>query len=77
MPIYEYVCTDCESKFELLRPFSKADEVAECPHCKHDSERVLSSFCCVSTDSSGMTTSIGGGSSCSSCSSSDCSTCAM
>ena len=33
MPLYEYVCTDCESKFELLRPFSRADEVAECPHC--------------------------------------------
>ncbi len=76
MPIYEYVCTECEEKFELLRPFSKADEVAECPHCKHDSERVLSKFCCVSVNESGVTSSIAG-SSCASCGSSNCAACAM
>ncbi len=30
MPIYEYVCPDCDFKFEILRPFSKAGEVASC-----------------------------------------------
>ncbi|MFC1920432.1 FmdB family zinc ribbon protein [Chloroflexota bacterium] len=76
MPIYEYVCTDCKEKFELLRPFSRADEDAECPHCDKSAERVLSNFCCVTTNESGETSSIGG-SSCASCGSSSCATCAM
>ncbi|NLE09195.1 MAG: zinc ribbon domain-containing protein [Dehalococcoidales bacterium] len=75
MPIYEYVCSDCHSKFELLRSMSRADEKAECPQCKHNAERVLSKFACFSSDSSGMTSAVGG-SSCSSCSSGNCSHCA-
>ena len=76
MPIYEYVCTGCELKFELLRPFSKADEAAECHHCQQSAERVLSKFCCFSTDEHGIPSTIGG-SSCATCGSSDCTTCAM
>ncbi len=74
MPIYEYVCSDCDLKFELLRSFTKADEAAACPRCRGKSRRVLSAFCSVSKDSSGATTSIGG-SSCASCGASNCSTC--
>ena len=77
MPIYEYVCSDCDSKFELLRPVSKSDEPAECPECKGKCERVLSSFCCMTTSSSGVTSSLGGGSSCASCGSSNCASCGM
>jgi putative FmdB family regulatory protein len=76
MPIYEYICHDCDSKFELLRPVSKADETATCPHCQKSAERVLSRFCCVSTDSEGVTSSVGG-SSCASCGSSNCATCGL
>ncbi|MFC1949779.1 FmdB family zinc ribbon protein, partial [Chloroflexota bacterium] len=71
MPIYEYVCPGCDTKFELLRPFSKSDEEASCPKCQQPSKRVLSTFACFSTDSSGVSSSIGG-SSCDSCSSSSC-----
>lgn len=77
MPIYEYVCSSCDTKFEMLRSMSKADEGAECPHCKHEAERALSTFACFSSDESGMTTAVaGGGHSCASCSSGSCTTCA-
>ncbi len=75
MPIYEYVCTGCNKKFEVLRPFSKADEATDCPECGKKAERALSTICCFSTDESGMTSSVAGGSSCAGCSSSSCATC--
>ena len=31
MPIYEYVCTDCSSEFELL---VRGDEKSNCPKCE-------------------------------------------
>jgi len=55
---------------------SQMDEKAECPKCKNGAKRVLSTFACFSTDESGMTSAVGGDS-CASCSSGDCSTCAM
>ena len=75
MPIYEYFCPDCESKFELLRPLSKSNEGAECPRCHKKAERALSTFACFSKDKSGLSSSIGPGSACSSCHTGTCSTC--
>lgn len=78
MPIYEYVCSECDSKFELLRPLSQSDEEAFCPHCHKPARRKLSTFACFSTSSAGVPTRIAGtGSSCDSCSSSNCSTCGL
>ena len=74
MPIYEYCCPSCDFKFELLRPASQSNAGASCPKCKKTADRVLSCFCSVSKDSSGVTAPIGG-SSCGSCGSSSCSTC--
>jgi putative FmdB family regulatory protein len=74
MPIYEYVCPKCKSKFELLRPMSQANEKVSCPHCHEPSERALSSFACFSKGEGGLTSSIGG-SPCSSCSASSCDSC--
>ncbi len=34
MPMYEYVCLKCKTRFELLRQLSERDEPAECPECK-------------------------------------------
>jgi len=34
MPLYEYTCTECEKKFELIRNLSERDEECECPHCQ-------------------------------------------
>ena len=44
MPLYEYYCTRCAVKFELLRPMSRADEAATCPKGHGGSARMLSVF---------------------------------
>jgi putative FmdB family regulatory protein len=74
MPIYEYICHDCGSKFEMLRPMSQSEEKATCPKCGKPSGRALSRFACMAKDDTGFTAPIGGGS-CSGCSSSSCSSC--
>lgn len=75
MPIYEYRCPHCELKFELLRPFSKADAPATCPKCGgQDTQRLISRFASFSKGSSGETTSLGGGG-CAGCSSGSCAGC--
>jgi len=44
MPIYEYRCTACGAKFELMRRLSDDGEVT-CPQCgAGEPERVLSLF---------------------------------
>lgn len=77
MPIYEYACTECKTKFELLRSISQIDEPAECPACKAPANRAVTSFLCRTAAVGGgepMETS-GTGSACSSCSSTSCSSC--
>ena len=45
MPLYEYYCADCKTKFETLRPMSKADEPIQCKQCESmKTSRVLSLF---------------------------------
>ncbi len=48
MPIYEYVCNDCEARFEkLVRRF---DEQVSCPSCARGSvEKQLSVFAVASS----------------------------
>jgi putative FmdB family regulatory protein len=73
MPIYEYYCGDCDSKFEVLRSKSKADDPPTCKHCQgpHTS-RMISLFAAHS----GGRALAGSGSSCSGCApSSACATC--
>ena len=76
MPIYEYVCPDCDLKFEELRPLSRADEAVSCPRCHKEARRVMSAFACFSKGEDGLTSSIGG-SSCASCGATSCDTCGM
>jgi putative FmdB family regulatory protein len=33
MPIYEYVCSACDLRFERLRPMSAAGQPQSCPNC--------------------------------------------
>ena len=78
MPIYEYACSDCGFKFELLRPLSQANEKTSCPHCHKPAERRISTFACFSKGESGEPTPIAGtGGSCASCGTSGCSTCGL
>ena len=76
MPIYEYVCSGCGLKFELLRPLSQSDEEAPCPSCHKSAKRKLSAFAAFSKSESGFPTAIAGmGSACASCSATSCDTC--
>ena len=34
MPLYEFTCTECKKKFELIRSLSERDDECECPHCR-------------------------------------------
>ena len=41
MPIYEYECTCCQSRFELKRSFDE-DTPVSCPQCECEVQRVFS-----------------------------------
>jgi putative FmdB family regulatory protein len=74
MPVYEYFCTDCRTKFEVLRPMSKANAPIACAKCsgKH-TNRVLSVF---AAHSEGKAVSgAGGGGGCATCGGGSCSSC--
>jgi len=77
MPIYEYICSDCDLKFELLRSLSQANEATSCPQCHNEAKRILSSFNAFSGGAEGVSTALGGNSSCSTCSATSCDTCGM
>ena len=50
MPLYEYVCNDCTTRFELLRPVSRMDDQADCPRGHFAARRVLSAFATITRD---------------------------
>ncbi|MBE0479897.1 MAG: zinc ribbon domain-containing protein [Dehalococcoidia bacterium] len=75
MPIYEYRCSECSLKFELLRPMSRADEAASCPRCKNGAKKILSMFAAFSKSSGGDSAPVAGGSGCGSCTASSCAGC--
>lgn len=75
MPIYEYLCPNCKVKFELLRPLNQSSETASCPRCYSDAERMFSPFASFSKGTGGVSTPVGGGASCSTCSAVSCADC--
>jgi putative FmdB family regulatory protein len=40
MPLHEYICQDCDARFESITSSAKADEVA-CPMCRSTGTRRL------------------------------------
>ncbi|HUS81546.1 MAG TPA: FmdB family zinc ribbon protein [Armatimonadota bacterium] len=73
MPIYEYVCSGCGERFELLRQRSQRNRKAKCEQCGcADTELVMSGF--FGRSGSGSE-SQSVGSSCSGCSAKSCSGC--
>jgi putative FmdB family regulatory protein len=42
MPLYEYQCTACGHRFEVIRKFSDAP-LTECPRCQGQVEKLISS----------------------------------
>jgi putative FmdB family regulatory protein len=54
MPIYEFVCRDCQKPFEIDRPINQFDPKAvECPTCQSKRvERVWSSVFAITSKKS-------------------------
>jgi putative FmdB family regulatory protein len=76
MPIYEYSCTKCNKKFELMRSLSRSTEGASCPKCENRAERIMSGCYSMSRSEGGVARTVAGsGSSCASCGSGSCGTC--
>ena len=45
MPLYNYLCEQCEAEFIELRRISEMDDLNDCPECGKDSNRrLLSGF---------------------------------
>ncbi len=64
MPLYEYRCDECGTKFEERRPLAAGDEPAECPNCASlRSKRQVSLFMTLSKSGEGSE-SVGGGCGC-------------
>lgn len=73
MPLYEYECSDCETRFDALRGMAQADHPIACPECGgSDTHRMISLFSAIGDQG----VIAGEGSSCASCSpSASCATC--
>lgn len=75
MPIYEYICQDCDTRFEKLVSLSRANEQPPCPGCTGGhTHKLLSTFAAVrgASDNGAAATSGGG---CAGCSGGSCATC--
>ena len=71
MPIYEFECSECGSRFEKLRGISAGTDGVDCPDCGNGNvKRLMSMFSSRSAGSDGGGSSCGCGGNCgkSSCS---------
>ncbi len=71
MPIYEYLCQDCQTAFELIRSYKDADSGLTCSQC--NSDNIIRKISLFNATSSGRT--IGGSSACGSCAGGSCGSC--
>jgi putative FmdB family regulatory protein len=53
MPLYEYFCPKCASKYELLRPMSRSDEPGTCPKGHAGGARTIAAFARVGRGDAG------------------------
>jgi putative FmdB family regulatory protein len=79
MPLYEYYCEDCRTKFEALRPMSKADAAIQCKNCESmQTSRAISLFAAYSKGEGGTSQAVAGaGGGCGSCAGGTCGTCGV
>jgi putative FmdB family regulatory protein len=47
MPVYEYLCRTCDTRFEARRPMDPAGSPIDCPDGHDDTTRLLSVFASV------------------------------
>jgi len=73
MPLYEYICLDCKTRFDALRTMRAADEPIECKQCKGEhTSRTISVFY---AKSGGKALAGSSASGCGGCAGGTCSTC--
>jgi putative FmdB family regulatory protein len=73
MPIYEYLCSDCGKRFEILRSIKEADLPIRCKICQSNhTTRAVSVFY---AQSNSRIIAGGNNAGCSGCSSGSCSSC--
>ncbi|HEX9117152.1 MAG TPA: zinc ribbon domain-containing protein [Anaerolineae bacterium] len=79
MPLYEYVCDDCQARFEVLRSMGQSSLAVACPRCHGaNARKMISAFAAISKDSAGgsrMVASSSAGCNCGGCSGGSCSSC--
>jgi putative FmdB family regulatory protein len=74
MPIYEYVCLDCKTKFDALRSIKEADAPIACKECNSEhTSRMLSLFFAHSDGR--VVAQQSSAAACSSCAGGHCATC--
>lgn len=61
MPLYEYLCDNCHTKFEIRRPMKESDAPTACPECQSDQvERQISLVATLTRDGAGAAMASGG-----------------
>jgi putative FmdB family regulatory protein len=62
VPLYEFACRGCDSRFERLLSFDAAEGGVACPSCGAErARRLISTFAAVSRDAAGETNMFAGG----------------
>jgi len=61
MPVYEFACSGCETRFERLLSFEVASGAVDCPTCgRSQARRLVSTFAALSKSRTGDMGSIAG-----------------
>ena len=74
MPLYEYICNDCRTKFDALRSINNADAPIACQDCQGENTSRMLSLFFAHSDGRTITQSAPA---CTSCSTHTCSTCGV
>jgi putative FmdB family regulatory protein len=61
MPVYEFRCLACDTRFEARRAMADADAPATCPNGHADVRRLLSVFAAAGRASQPLAAASGGG----------------
>ena len=64
MPIYEYICLECNDVFDTLRPMSQADSPIVCQACESEHTSRMISVFFAQSDGESLTRSNGGSCAC-------------
>lgn len=75
MPIYEYQCEKCHTKFEAIRSMKDADAEIACKSCQSNKTKRALSLCYSKSDGHSTSTSSSHSGGCGGCSGGSCGSC--